>query len=609
MLQPDRSCRTIARSYRLSLIMREGENLPTSDHVTAIQALALLRLARKIILAMLGGPPNDNPAADPILMPSPGFELVNITITTKGRVRASMSGRGVTLEDAVVEAARRASKDPRFGRLLRLEEIPTSRLDLWIQYSNAPIDSPAELDLGVDGVELRQGEHFAYYKPSVPLTSRMGNPEKVLDRLAKKAKLPLGCWRAPDVEIRRTTWDHFTESKISDQPVQRLRRLRPVQSPPLTQKQLAISLRLAEDRLLTAQEESGLFLYRYHPFKSLAPPNRVQLVRQAGCAFALSRSAEAAIEPERARRLSLSVERAAAALLAYRAPFGEDALLIAETSRDEPQAGKLGTLALLLAALQHPDVRAHYPHEYQQMQTSILSMQRPDGSFVCRNNSVSLEDDGRAQDFYPGQALLALCLALPDMAEAVYPTISRAFVFYRRYFRRKPTTAFVLWQVDAWRRLAEWQLVTDWPNVPVIEPAAFVFEMVDWLLQFQLGADSAPDDDFIGGFVPHGNIPNFASAVYTEAAIRAYGLAARLGLPEKAARYGSAARLGLGFILRLQISPETAALFPEPRLTVGGTTHSLADLTIRCDYDQHTITALLAGLQNCSVLNAENRIT
>jgi hypothetical protein len=96
----------------------------------------------------------------------------------------------------------------------------------------------------------------------------------------------------------------------------------------------------------------------------------------------------------------------------------------------------------------------------------------------------------------------------------------------------------------------------------------------------------------------------FSSSVfYTEALIRAYTTARSFGDRARAKRYRDASLLGLDFLRRLQIVPETAFLFRDPVRTLGGTTASLSDMTIRCDYDQHTLTCLLAALETVGLLD------
>jgi AMMECR1 domain-containing protein len=562
-------------------------------------AHTLLRLARHTLEAALRGlPPPPAPDDDAAVR----FEQVNITVRLRGRVRASTSGLGDTLAAAVVQAARAAAADARFGAPLTTEGLAASQLELWIQCAQEPIVDITRLDLGRDGVALRLGAHAAYYKPSVPLTSRLLGPERVLRRLALKAGLAEDAWRDPASDIRRTAWDHFTEREPGGV-VQQRSRLRAVlgSSGRVCRENVMRCLQAAEDRLLRVQQADGLFLYRHHPFRALTQPAAVHLVRQAGCAFALARAAAVATDAVRADRLRQGVVRSAQALLAGARTLDGGLLHLPEADDTAPVFGKLGSIALLLAALQH--IGPYQPLAVARggLLQSVLAMQREDGSFRCRSDSAAAADDGVLQDFYPGEALVALCLALPDQPEAAGRAVTRAFPWYQARFRARPTTAPVLWHADAWRLFAAWCAATG-AHDP--EPyAAFVFELADWVLALQPDDDESADRDWSGGFRVAQAPADFGTSLFTEAVIRAYGLALAMGLADRAARYRQAARRGLQFTMRLQITPETASLFPDPPLSVGGTTHSLSDLTIRCDYDQHAITAYLAALDHPDLLD------
>jgi hypothetical protein len=198
----------------------------------------------------------------------------------------------------------------------------------------------------------------------------------------------------------------------------------------------------------------------------------------------------------------------------------------------------------------------------------------------------------------PGEALVALAVEVRDGTDGAMRAVRAAFPWYRAHFATRATTAFVLWQVDAWRQLAELALLTEAQRSPQAEAwAEFVFEMADWLSPLQLGP-SARHEDFVGGFAAHGRLPCYNTSTYTEAIVRAFALAELCGDLARAERYRRASLSGLDFVRRLQIDPRTAVLFRDPGSTVGGTTASLADFTIRCDHDQHTLTAFLAALES-----------
>jgi AMMECR1 domain-containing protein len=564
------------------------------------RAASLICLARSTLAELVGGPEDErHPRGS-------GDVLVNVTVHVHQRLRASMSARGATLEQAVRGAAARAVTDVRFGSALQPGDLPNARLELWIRTASDVIrraDVTRNLDLGLHGIEiLGGGSHFAYYKPSVALVSGLTRHERILDKLTKKARLPPGAWRSPPITLRRTTWEHFCEVPADPSRVLHLRRLRPVNPGELTPTTMQARVALAADRLMRVQSSEGHYLYKFHPFtrnQILGPGN---LVRQAGCAWALTRAADATAESSRRAELASSASRAIDALLG-RVVAETESLFIAEPSTESsPVRGKLGTLALTLAALQSPSLAVRHEGERKRLAKAVLSWQRPDGSFRCRSDSRCVVDDATSQDYFPGQALMALAGEMRAGLKDAQSAMAAALPWYQARFRRQPTTAFVPWQIEAWRLYAEWVICSR----SVVEPDAratsqFVFEMADWLLQHQIvSASSHPD--LIGGYARGGRKPGCSTATFTQATIGAFSLAQQFPDSNRTELYRRASLLGLNFVRRLQITPDTAILFTDPLRTVGGTTASLSDMTIRCDYDQHTLTAYLAALETCSLL-------
>jgi AMMECR1 domain-containing protein len=566
---------------------------PDSTILTENEADACLKLARA---ALCGG---DAVAGAPATLPDVAFEMVNLTVYSAGRLRASVSGHGLALADAIQDASRKALKDERFGAAITPEDVHDGRLELWVQHGSTLVMTPHEIDLGLDGVMFSAGAMGAYYKPSVALTSAITRPEDLLDKLAKKAGLDAKSWKADDARVWRTTWQHYVERGDAGEKPLRLRRMRPIDAPPVTPTAVRNSATLAAKRLIHVQQPSGLFQYEVHPFRRAHKDGPTSYVRQAGCAFAMARAAERFTDPTIAEACLHSARRAIDVLLESSVVLANGRYLV------EPGTGqgKLGVTALTLAALQCAGLCGAYPHQRRQLGAAIMFLQREDGSFRCTNGDGPAEADGHAQDFFPGESLMALCRELNDGSPQVESVIRKAFPWYQDYFRRHPTTAFVPWQADAWRLFAEFSDdETEQGAAGRSKYESFVFEIVDWILQFQRD-DDACSDEMTGGFSISGSAPGSATACYAEAVVRAYGLASRLGATEHMERYRRAAKLAIGFIFRLQISPETAFLFDDPDGTVGGTTKSLRDMTIRCDFDQHAITACLAALETPGLLD------
>ncbi|HEY2327342.1 MAG TPA: hypothetical protein VGH52_07660 [Gaiellaceae bacterium] len=301
---------------------------------------------------------------------------------------------------------------------------------------------------------------------------------------------------------------------------------------------------LSANRLERVQLEDGRFLYSVHPDRGIE--RRDNLVRQAGCAYAL---AFASRREAAARTLRFLSDNA-------RTSVSGD-LFVPEPGRTR---GKLGVVALAaLAGL-------------SEMEPTLRQAQRPDGSFRCWLGDGPLPRDGTKADYYPGQTLLALARG------GEHDVVARSFDWSRGRFRSAPSPAFVGWQALAWTAEAE--------HLP--EAPAFVFELVDWLLQFQL-TRRWRSREHDGGF-SFGTAPGSSSLVYAEAVLAGLNTAHVAGDVKREARYAHAARNALAFCARLQ-------LLEGPEDCCGGFTRSLTDAEMRCDNDQHAITAFLTAAE------------
>jgi hypothetical protein len=542
-----------------------AEALVAPARLTEEELRRAVRCARDLLRRRYGLPAIDRPA-----LPEVEFDKVNITIRREGHLRASMSGRGAGLEHAIANAVEKCARDDRFGAPLATAEAADCVIELWIQTGADALEMP-DLLLGIHGVEVRLNGHYAYYKPSVPLTSDLSTPAEILEKLCGKAGLPPDAWRDPAATVRRTHWLHVVDSPDDSPRV--LRRLRNPEAPSLDRASIQEAACAAARRLVAGQGSDGAFLYRYDPLKDQAQPGRFSSVRHAGCAYSLAWLGEWLGE-DAGGPFTWGAARALAKLFHHvrTLPDDEHALYIAEGNGKQ---GRLGTSALALLALQFDPLRDLFAPHRAGLSRTLLALQNPAGWFEPAVDRESPKESN--QDYYPGEALTALGRELSRSADdAIAAAFTRAYPYYRDYFRRQPSTAFILWQVDAWR---------------LFDDCAFVFEMADWLLQFQY-----TEGEFAGGF-PRPATARYSTACYTEAIVRAYGVALRHGDLARAARYRAAARAGLRFVRRLQVGPESAFLFARPDLALGGITANLSTFAMRSDFDQHAITAYLAALE------------
>jgi hypothetical protein len=248
---------------------------------------------------------------------------------------------------------------------------------------------------------------------------------------------------------------------------------------------------------------------------------------------------------------------------------------------DDPDGAQLGTVAfglLTVVTAGDPALRA----TAGRYADAILSLQRPDGRFHTHFPPATQPE---AEDFYPGEAMLALMHLYLREPDARYPeALRRALPYYREHFRRRRSTAFVAWQMAAYAHL--FRLTRERPY------ADFVFEMADAILSIQHVGTSVPYPDYVGGYRSF-RVPGVTSATYNEGVLEAYDLARQVGDRERAARYQRAALLGALFTLRLQFTRENVYCVPHADRVLGAFRASLADGTLRIDHTQHAMNSLL----------------
>ena len=422
------------------------------------------------------------------------------------------------------------------------------------------------------------------------LTCAVARPvQQYIERRLKELGVVDGNGYLSSTELRRRAniiGDDGTEHQSYPPPVTLVGR--PHQGAPLA---LHEAIDLAQQRLLNVQQPSGFFLYTYNPVTGSASRGAGNLVRQVGCAYSLALAAAGLPEGPRQQHHD-SAERL------LNAVGGLDVLPPApgwSASDDQHRQvqSSLGLTALTLLTLEYMGTRRA---QELQLIDAMLELQEEGGAFRCTAQSPSSATDGAKQDYYPGEALLALSIAAGRGNDRCRAAVHSAFDFYSRYFRRNPSMAFVGWQANAWLQFYKWARASACSAEPEPEKyVQFVFEMIDWLLTFQLrGMDI--ESHLRGGFTPAGGLPGAASCVYVESVIKGLEAARAAGDQRREEAYLTAAEAGLSFISQLQVTADSAVRCPKPELAVGGIMRSFWDVRIRCDNDQHFLTACRAAV-------------
>jgi hypothetical protein len=496
-----------------------------------------------------------------------------------------MSGYGETFREQLLDSVYRSSRDTRFSGSIVKADIKNVSIEVWLQLTAKIIpledrENPDVIRLGQDGVDIEQGASSAYYKPSVAITSHFNTPQEMFAALCKKANLPSDAWMQADCQLRRSSWLHLCETPSGK--VIEMNALRVNRTLAITAETMVEWAERCISYFKENQHSDGSFCYQYRPFLNSAKRGSTNPVRASGCAYAIAEAASSShLDPDPDTKAC--AKRAVDAILRRSIQLGAEGSYIAD-SHAEPASGKLGTTALLLLALLTPEFRLSHKQEIDSLLKGIKSAQLSTGLFEC---VFGQGDNADSQiDFFPGQALLAFAQRAEQGDESCRDHYRRAFAPHRDHFRTSPATAFVGWQADVWSRAALLDSNAEY--------ADFVFEQIDWLLQFQL--HSKNDQLISGGFSRNGKPPQYSSIVYTEAIARGADLAYRLG-DSRWTRYRDAFQAGIQFCSRLRLSEEQSIFFPHPSRAIGGMATSLSDFEVRSDVVQHSITLALAVLE------------
>lgn len=203
-------------------------------------------------------------------------------------------------------------------------------------------------------------------------------------------------------------------------------------------------------------------------------------------------------------------------------------------------------------------------------------------------------DPEELQNYVPGQVLLALAAAA--QAGIVAPQrdkLESAFRYYRHRFRYKRDFGQVSWMSLA---TAAW-----WRFSGNAAYAALLFEIVDWIIEFQQRKTGAFITDH------QADTPGFTTAVYLEAVGAGFQVASAMGDYERARRYDDSWRRGFAFLDRLVIQERDSSVLPNPDYAYGGLRENLYSGHVRIDFGQHSLAAILERHPDALVNNQFNQ--
>jgi len=556
-----------------------GGVVPLDD----IERRHLSRTARRTVEDVVRGRPPYQPGFVPKTLSSKTATVI-VRLRHGGFLLATASSRPASLTTATIAAAGEAAEDwsERFpdpeellARLLIEIEVvgPSEPIPETVDWTE-PRAVDAFVEPGVHGIELIGPKVRQRVPPTEFFTSDMVLAD-ALETIAKKLHLL-------PADVKQTRLARFrTAHWYQDEPHGRVvslhRGMTRVPSSAVSREGLDRAIDTLGAYMLYRQLPSGLFSYQYEPAWNRYVEDD-NLVRQVGAAVAVAAYADASGRPSARAAADLAVAYHLKGLRDV--PGRSDAAYIA-TADDK---NKLGVTALLTLALAEQHQAKRYAESRRKLVRGMLTLQRDSGMFIT---AFPPARELGAQDYFPGEALLALAAHYRHEPSAVVlDAFDRAIEFYRDYFRARPSPAFVSWQVQAYALIAQ--------RTKRREYVDYVFELADWLAARQLNESNCAWPELWGGIASYQpNRAGVSTAAYLEGFADALELAREVTDAPRARRYERVVREAARFVLQLQFREEEAYFVRSTRDAVGGIRTAPALNLLRIDHCQHALIALM----------------
>jgi len=333
--------------------------------------------------------------------------------------------------------------------------------------------------------------------------------------------------------------------------------------------------------LIDATNTDGSFVYTYQT-KHDTESSDYNLLRHAGTIYSMLDLYEYTSNAI----LLKSAERAISYLLNCVQPFDNVSCIV---YGDEV---KLGGAALgIIALAEHAKVTGDEKHMsvMQQLGKYIQQSQKESGEFICKRYYSTGEISDFVSEYYPGEAILALCrLYALDDNESWLDT-AEAAVDYLINVRDADVPTYNLIH-DHWLLMGLNELYRYRDNYIYFNQSMRIAEAIMYLQRD--GINRMPEySDWMGSYyTPPRSTP---TATRSEGLIAAYHLANDFGNKTTTNRILNAIDLGIRFQLQTQFLPENVMYVDDPQRALGGFHADLTNYNIRIDYVQHNICSIL----------------
>jgi AmmeMemoRadiSam system protein A len=185
----------------------DGENPTDTEppgsgrYLSEADRQALLRLARQTLVEFLDSGRTPATATDSQALREKRATFVTLTVRETGELRGcrgEVAARQPLIESVVNMAVASATDDPRFPPVA-LAEVPGLHIEISVLTPLRPIN-PDDVSVGKHGLMISKGRMSGLLLPQVPVEWNWDR-EEFLESVCRKAGLPQGTWRDPEVQL------------------------------------------------------------------------------------------------------------------------------------------------------------------------------------------------------------------------------------------------------------------------------------------------------------------------------------------------------------------------------------------------------------------------
>lgn len=545
------------------------------------ESAAIARLITQRARALIKAQITESNTSDTAELPSdlcPQLDALYISVLFNGQLQGCMGKSIKNLDQDVQVLAQAVLSDQRFAKQLNPESVDQLVLKIYLLYAPlnlgpyAPEEVMNPVRFAEQALMAYQGDKSGILLPDVPVLFNYDEKAYVAEVLDKA-----GITRPPYAWLRYDC-SSWLDDGYQVYPMQKA--FPRYQTPRVELGELAPLASVWSSYIQRQRAENGAFYFYYLPFSNQL--QQVQdKVRTAHTVWVLTRAQQAQLSTISDSDLSASLDYLKSAIRKSPSKIWLSDVSAGEDSSNDTLAG---SALLLLALASQPHLSLEDTELAKNLAQLLWNAIDEHGRVRCFIHAANSKvNDEPYQDYIAGQALLALAVASKAGLTMIQrPQLTKALSYYQhrcQYKRRADLVSWMAQGLGAW-----WQLE---PNTRLAET---IFDLVDWVLEYQSKLD--------GGFTTRqqNGRPDYMTAVYLEAVTVALNIAKQVNDSIHINRYQQACELGFAFLDKQTVQTRDAKVLPNVAWAEGGLRQSTTNSTMRLDFTQHALSAALYAL-------------